>query len=82
MCVPEIAVRFVHLRAFLFFLLDCGETFLLLISRSGGLSRLTTDEECGQSEQADELKRFHILGLYRVTHQSSLPFAPQSNERR
>ena len=59
MRVPEIAVGFVHLRGFLLLLLDRGEALLLLISHPGGLSSLTTDEERGGSDQANELKRFH-----------------------
>ena len=78
MRVPKVAIRFVHLRIFLLLLLDRGETFLLLVSHPCGLSSLTTNEERGRSEQANELKRFHILGLYRVTHESSLPFVPQT----
>jgi len=76
MCVPQISVGFVNLRIFLLLVLDGGETFLLLVSHPSGLSGLTTDEERDRSEQANELKRFHIIGLYRVTHESSLPFAP------
>ena len=59
MRVPKIAVRFVHLRIFLL-LPDRDETFLLLVSRPGGLRRLTTNEERDRSEQANELKLFHI----------------------
>ena len=59
MRVPKIAVRFVHLRIFLL-LPDRGETFLLLVSHPSFLRRLTTNEERDRSEQANELKLFHI----------------------
>ena len=73
--VPEISVGFVHLRGFLLLLLDRGQTFLLLVSHPGGLSRFATNQDCRAGDQANELKLFHISGLYRVTHESSLPFA-------
>ena len=54
-----VPVRFVHLRIFRP-LPDRGETFLLLVPRPRGLRRLTTNEERDRSEQAKELKLFHI----------------------
>ena len=60
MRVPEIAVGFVHLRSFILLLLDRGETFLLLVPRPRRLKRLTTNEERDRSEQANDLKLFHI----------------------
>jgi len=59
MRVPEVPVRFVHLRIFLL-LPDRGETFLLLVSHPSGLNSLTTNEERDRSEQANKLKLFHI----------------------
>ena len=59
MRVPKIAVRFVHLRIFLL-LPNRGETFLLLVPRPRRLKRLTTNEERDRSDQANDLKLFHI----------------------
>jgi hypothetical protein len=57
--VPEIALRFIRLLVLLL-LLHRGEALGFLISPARGLGALATDEECGASDQANELKVFHI----------------------
>ena len=63
--VPEIALRFVGLSTFLFFLLDRGQAFRFLISPSAGITRhiggLATDEQRGAGNQANELKVLHMF---------------------
>ncbi len=78
MRVPEVAIGFVHLRIFLLLLLDRGQSFSLLVPHPRRLGRLAADEDSGADNHANELKEFHIFGLYRVTHESSLRFPPQA----
>ena len=58
--VPEINVRLVVLRAFLFFPLDRSHPFLLLISDARRFSSFATNQEGKGPEQRDKLKLFHI----------------------
>src|SRR6267378_4439423 len=58
--VPQIAVRFVRLRTFSLFALDLGQTFLLLVSRAGGLSRFAAYEKSGTQDQSDQLNWLHV----------------------
>jgi hypothetical protein len=60
LCVPEITLSLVHLCALLLLLFDSRETFPLLVSHAGRFCALATDKQCPASDQANELKLFHI----------------------
>jgi hypothetical protein len=64
--VPKIALPFIHLLRLLFFLFDRSEAFRFLISPAAGIAGrirgLATDEKCGASHQANELKVLHMFG--------------------
>ena len=58
--IPEIPVRFIHLIALLFLLLDRGQTFLFLVSTSRGLGGLTADQNHSAPNDANKLNVVHI----------------------
>ena len=60
MRVPEVAIGFVHLRIFLLFLLDRGQSFPFLVPHPRRLGRLAANQNRPANNKANKLKVLHI----------------------
>ncbi len=60
MCVPQVAIGFIHLRIFLLLLLNRGQPFPFLIPHPRRLGRLAANQNRPANNKANKLKMLHI----------------------